>query len=34
MKNGEFEITKENYAAYQKEVRDFYSNYDYDEIYE
>lgn len=33
MKNGEFEITKENYAAYQKEVRDFYSNYDYDVIY-
>lgn len=31
---GKYRITEDNYAAYLEEIADFYSNYDYDSIYE
>lgn len=34
MKAEEFELTKENYNTYIDEITDFYSNYDYDQIFE
>lgn len=33
MKNGEYEITKENYIEYIEEIRDFYVDYDYDSLF-
>lgn len=34
IKNGEHEITKDNYEAYCDKVWDFYTSYDYDSIFE
>lgn len=34
MKNGEYELTEENYREYIKEIRDFYCNFDYDAFFE
>lgn len=34
MKDGEYQLTKENYEAYCKEVWDFYMNYDYDKLFQ
>lgn len=34
MKNGEYELTKENYLEYIDNITDFYSNYDYDSVFE
>lgn len=34
MKEGKYELTKENYEAYCDEVYDFYMNYDYDSLFE
>lgn len=33
MKEGKYELTKENYNRYIDEITDFYSNYDYDKIF-
>lgn len=33
MKNENYKLTKENYEDYLKEIRDFYSSYDYDSIF-
>lgn len=34
MKEGKYELTKENYKAHCDEVYDFYMNYDYDSLFE
>ncbi len=34
MKAGEYELTKENYRDYIREITEFYCNYDYDSIFE
>lgn len=34
MKAGEYELTKENYLDYIETITDFYTNYDYDAIFE
>lgn len=34
MKEGEYELTKENYLDYIDEITEFYCNYDYDSIFE
>ena len=34
MKNGEYEVTKENYEEYLTEIREFYCNYDYESLFE
>lgn len=34
MKEGKYELTKENYLDYIKDITDFYSNYDYDSIFD
>lgn len=34
MKDGEYELTNDNYEDYLEEIEDFYLNYDYDSIYE
>lgn len=33
MKNGEYELTEENYKKYIEEITEFYCNYDYDSIF-
>lgn len=34
MKNGEYELKKNNYQKYMKNISEFYNNYDYDSIFE
>ena len=34
MKDGEYELTKENYKDYIREIKDFYTHYDYDAIFD
>ncbi len=33
LKNGEYELTKDNYLDYISEITEFYSNYDYDSLF-
>ncbi len=33
MKDGEYELTEENYRRYIEDIREFYGNYDYDSIF-
>lgn len=34
MKNGQHRLTKDNYTEYLQNIREFYTNYNYDEIFE
>lgn len=34
MKDGDYQLTKENYISYMKEIRSFYLNYNYDSLFE
>lgn len=33
MKEGEYELTEDNYKEYLRDIRDFYGNYDYDSVF-
>lgn len=33
MKEGEYELTEDNYRSYLKDIREFYGNFDYDGMF-